>query len=269
MTGDWLCGDIKSATAPIVMEVSVPSFAPPRVLSRLASEVDSAAPGAVGPVALWVVEQVVHLVDGRDAAELPVVRVPSAPEVALLAAVLPAVGRLVVAPPAAREPFQLAAALLAVEQPVVHEPSRLAAVLPAVEQLVVREPCRPAVVLPAGCGSCRPAAVLPAVVRPVAREPCRPAAVLPAGRGSFPLAAVLPAVGRPVAREPYRLAAAVLKVAGRCELVESYPPAHSPLAHWAACSLVCSLPAHWRACSQERSATARSQAAWSCPRLAG
>src|SRR5271157_2752727 len=142
MTGDWLCGDIKSATAPIVMEVSVPSFAPPRVLSRLASEVDSAAPGAVGPVALWVVEQVVHLVDGRDAAELPVVRVPSAPKVALLAAVLPA-----------------------------------------------------------GCGS-------------------------------FPLAAVLPAVGRPVAREPCRLAAAVLKVAGRCELVESYPPAHSPLAHW-------------------------------------
>src|SRR5271165_7010014 len=138
MTGDWLCGDIKSATAPIVMEVSVPSFAPPRVLSRLASEVDSAAPGAVGPVALWVVEQVVHLVDGRDAAELPVVRVPSAPEVALLVAVLPAAALLVVAPPVAREP------------------SRLAAVLPAVEQLVVREPCRPAVVLPAGCGSCRP-----------------------------------------------------------------------------------------------------------------
>src|SRR5271165_2038238 len=184
MTGDWLCGDIKSATAPIVMEVSVPSFAPPRVLSRLASEVDSAAPGAVGPVALWVVEQVVHLVDGRDAAELPVVRLPSAPEVALLAAVLPAVGR------------------------------------------------------------------------PVAREPCRPAAVLPAGRGSFPLAAVLPAVGRPVAREPYRLAAAVLKVAGRCELVESYPPAHSPLAHWAACSL-------------GRSTAARSLAAWSCQLQAG
>src|SRR5271166_5125734 len=168
MTGDWLCGDIKSATAPIVMEVSVPSFAPPRVLSRLASEVDSAAPGAVGPVALWVVEQVVHLVDGRDAAELPVVRVPSAPEVALLAAVLPAVGRLVVAPPAAREPLQLA----------------------------VREPCRPAVVMPAGCGPFQLVAALPAVgqlaaaVLPVAHEPCQ-------------LAAVLPVAAPPAAREPF------------------------------------------------------------------
>src|SRR5208337_3406803 len=138
MTGDWLSGDIKSATAPIVMEVSVPSFAPPRVLSRLASEVDSAAPGAVGPVALWVVEQVVHLVDGRDAAELPVVRVPSAPEVALLVAVLPAAGQLVV-----REPCRPAVVV-----PAGCGSCRPAAVLPAVGRPVAREPCRPAAVLP-------------------------------------------------------------------------------------------------------------------------
>src|ERR1019366_9472219 len=203
-----------SAGAPTAAEVSVPSLAVPRGLSRLASAAEAAL-GADGPVAPAVVEQAAHLVGGQAAAELVVAH----------GLCQPAVARLVVELPVAHEPYRLAA----VVPPADHEPSPPAAALPAVVRPVAREPYQLAAVVPlADREPSPPVAVLPAVARLVAEQPVV--------RGTCPPAAVPKADGRYELVEPFRLAQPLLADWSACSLVHS-PPVHSA-ARWAACSLV-------------------------------
>src|SRR5229473_2965548 len=112
---------IKPAAAPTAAAVCLPAFFVPRGLSQLASAADSPAPWAVAPVALLVVEQVVHSVAGRAAVALLAAResFPPAAE-----------------PPAARESFPRAAVPLASRESFP----------PAAVPIAVRESCRSAAV---------------------------------------------------------------------------------------------------------------------------
>src|SRR5712692_10084628 len=125
---------IKAPVAPTAAAVCLPAFFVPRGLSRLASAADSAAHRAVAPVALLVVEQVVHSMAGRAAVERLAVREsfpPAAERLAVRESFLPAAERLAV-----RESFPLAAVRLAVRESFP----------PAAEPPAVRESCRPAAV---------------------------------------------------------------------------------------------------------------------------
>src|SRR5712692_10397653 len=150
---------IKAPVAPTAAAVCLPAFFVPRGLSRLASAADSAAHRAVAPVALLVVEQVVHSMAGRAAVERVAVREPFPPA----------------EPPAVGESFPPAAERLAVRESFLPAAVPLAAgesFPPAAERLAVRESFLPAAVRLAARESFPPAAEPPAV-----RESCRPAAV--------------------------------------------------------------------------------------------
>jgi hypothetical protein len=58
---------------------SLPASFVPRVLSRLASTADSALPRMLAPVALLVIEQVVHWLAGRALGRLAVAAIPLHP----------------------------------------------------------------------------------------------------------------------------------------------------------------------------------------------
>src|SRR5712692_7217863 len=138
---------IKAPVAPTAAAVCLPAFFVPRGLSRLASAADSAAHRAVAPVALLVVEQVVHSMAGRAAVERVAVREPFLPAAVRLAvreSFPPAAERLAV-----RESFLLAAERLAVRESYLLAAVRLAvreSFPPAAEPPAVRESCRPAAV---------------------------------------------------------------------------------------------------------------------------